>query len=204
LLLTEFTDKDGDNYQNVGTAFFFAPTYLLTAAHNVYGNNGKYLRVTLPEVHYVTLTDLWSGTRMLECTLVATVYGKDKIVNDLNDIAILRCGYISKYYLNLSKDLAPKNAEVNVVGYPGEFKNAWIGNQTAIKDKDEGLAAAGRLFPTRQVTVSQGFVTENGELISYRLSSCPGMSGACLLYNGKVVGTLVAYYYFSNIRCSYR
>jgi hypothetical protein len=204
LLLTEFTDKDGVNHQIIGTAFFFAPNYLLTAAHNVYGNNGKYLRVTLPEVHHVKLNNLLSGTHMLECTLVATVYGKDKIVNDLNDIAILRCGYISEHYLNLSKDLPPKNAEVNVVGYPGEFKIAWIGSQTAIKDKDQGLAAAGILFPPRKVTATQGLVTENGELISYRLSSCPGMSGGCLLYNGKVVGTLVTYYYFSNIRCSYR
>jgi hypothetical protein len=128
---------------------------------------------------------------MLDCTLVATVYGKNKIFDDLNDIAILHCGYTSKYHLKLSKDLPPKNAEVNVIGYPGEFKLAWIGSQHGISDADEGLAAVGKLFPARKLTVSQGWVTDNGELISYQLSTCPGMSGSCLLYNGKVVGTLI-------------
>jgi hypothetical protein len=125
---------------------------------------------------------------MIDCNLVSTVYGKNKIVNNLNDIAILHCKYTAKYYLSLSKRPPPQDAKINIVGYPGRFKDLWIGSQPGIKDPDKGMVAAEILFPTRQLTVSQGTVTETGDDISYSASTCPGMSGACVLYNDKVVG----------------
>lgn len=173
----------------VGTAFFFAPQYLLTAAHNVRGNDRTYLRISLPQVHHVTLPESMSGIGMVQCNLVATVNGKNNIDSHLNDIAILQSPYFARYYLNLSKTPPPLAAKVNIVGYPARFTDTWIGSQPAIKDPDKGMAAAEILFPTRHLTVSQGTVTETGDIISYRLSSCPGMSGACVLYNDKVVGT---------------
>jgi V8-like Glu-specific endopeptidase len=188
LLLTEFTDEHHDTIHQFGTAFFIAPKYLLTAAHNVYGDNRKYI-ISLPKSRRVRYSDLVSGADTLECSLLATVYGKNKKFAHKNDMAILHCGSFSaKDYLHLSKVPPPEKAEVSVIGYPGEIHTAWIRRQPGINDIDDGTAAAQLLLPRGQLTVSQGTVTRSNHLISYHLSTCPGLSGSCVLYEGKVVG----------------
>ena len=50
-------------------------------------------------------------------------------------------------------------------------------------DKRGGIASEGAL------TVTRGTLEHVGPTIPYRASTCPGMSGSCVLYKGAVVGS---------------
>jgi hypothetical protein len=197
LLVCDFTNKIGSVTRHWGTAFFISPTHLLTAAHICFGDtpNAKLTRLFivhppgLPFVNYTALATDQLTT--LECTIVGTVYGKKQCYTSMNDIAILHAGSIKvPYYLPLSTTLPLEGAAVNVIGYPGRIQPKWIQMQPGIRDTDAGQKAAEILLPERRLTISQGKVTATGPLISYDVSTCPGMSGACVLYNDQIVGII--------------
>ena len=123
----------------------------------------------------------------IDCTVVASLYEKNG--PSQTDIAILHSGsYNAPSYLPLSTDVPAMHALVNIVGYPGELKLEWIRTQVGIRNADESLKATAKLLPIRTLTVSSGTVQSNGVMMAYNVSTCPGMSGSCVLSSGKVVG----------------
>lgn len=121
-----------------------------------------------------------------DCTVVSSLYTHNGLSE--RDIAILHAGsYNAAYYLQISADAIPENAIVDVLGYPGELKSEWMRTQV-VNDVDESLNAAAKLLPKRTLTVSRGTVQSIGSTVSYNLSTCPGMSGSCVLHRGKVIG----------------
>lgn len=190
LVLIEFSPSDRERKIQFGTAFFIDSKHLITAGHNTYGPNGplKRVRITtpgLPNVDYLKLMDGKIAT--IECNVVGTLY--EKVGQSETDISILHSGsYNAPEFLKLSADAPTVNGSVNIVGYPGELKLEWMRTQAGIKNADESLVATAKLLPIRTLTVSSGTVQSTGAMATYKLSTCPGMSGSCVIYNGKVIG----------------
>jgi hypothetical protein len=111
------------------------------------------------------------------------------------DIAILSSGsFESANFLPLSGDRIPVHRNVDVIGYPGEKRNLWLTEKhEGLNNVEESGVAGEVLLPTRQLVVTRGVVAYDAEdLTSYTISTCPGLSGACVMFNGKVHGiTLV-------------
>ena len=87
----------------VGTAFFVAPSVLVTAGHvvaNAMKPNVRLL-VSLPGCPNVDLHKLQSaGTPAIKCSVKASLRKSRRHTE--HDIAILECGYISPHYLEIS------------------------------------------------------------------------------------------------------
>ena len=109
------------------------------------------------------------------------------------DIALLGVGtYRGTVAAQLSTDLPPVGSTVDVIGYPGDLKSPiWMKNKVdLLNDIDRSVATLQKLLPSRTIVTSRGTVREcTGTLIKYNLSTVPGMSGSCVLYQGKLIGT---------------
>jgi V8-like Glu-specific endopeptidase len=191
-------DRNATPPRFYGSAFFVSPTRLLTAGHNVVGVNRPVVRIliTAPGIDKV---EPWQVTRgkiaTIKCELVGTIYKRGGLYT--TDIAVLDSGtFSSADYLSLSSTIPPSTATVDVIGYPGLIKPEWIWGHEGVADPGKGLKVANILLPTGHLTVSRGVVDSTqtaGSAISYELSTCPGMSGSCVLYKGKVIGTYLLY-----------
>jgi len=159
----------------------------LTAGHNVHGAPKKSVRITLPGFPHVNYSKLTQGKLFtVECEVLSCQYSKG---NATKDIAILHAGSsLAADCLELSSELPPLDAVVCVVGYPGHIKPEWMETQKGITDVDESIGVAAKLLPERTLTATRGTVASSGPLITYSLSTVPGMSGSCVIYKGKVVG----------------
>jgi V8-like Glu-specific endopeptidase len=93
------------------------------------------------------------------------------------------------HFVELSTELPQQDEYVDVIGYPGELNTAWMRTQDRVNDIDESLKEVEKLLPKRTLTVTRGTVKSSGSIVTYNLSTCPGMSGSCVLYKGKVIGT---------------
>jgi len=160
---------------------------LITAGHNIYGQSGR-VRITYPGLRHLNYTQLTDGrVATIDCTVVGTLYTKNGPCE--KDIAILHAGsHNAADVLQLSAELPQPNEFISVIGYPGELKSEWMKTQIGIKDVDSSLDAAAKLLPKRTLTVSRGAVKSTGATMAYTVSTCPGMSGSCVLYKGKVIG----------------
>ena len=124
----------------------------------------------------------------IECTVLGSLYKKDGPGH--LDISMLHSGtYNSPNFLELSTDPIPLNAIVDVIGYPGRHSTEFILSHSGLaKPFQEHIASADTLLPAQTLTVTRGTIETVGSTISYRISTCPGMSGSCLLYKGKAFG----------------
>ena len=91
----------------------------------------------------------------------------------------------------LSCDPVPINGIVDIVGYPGEKTLLWLHkNHPDLLNLVDGTTRSEAMLPTRRLVVTRGVVEECcGDMTSYKVSTCPGLSGSCVIYQGKVHGS---------------
>jgi hypothetical protein len=164
---------------------------LITAGHNTVGVNGPISRIaiTYPGIDQVRP---WHVSQRevptINCRVVATIYKRNGPTS--KDIAILDAGsFCAAKYIRLSSFIPPPEMPVCVIGYPGDIKRGWIEAQVGLDNLDEIHENATQLFPKGRLTVSCGEVVTVGSTIEYAVSTCPGMSGACVVSNGLVIGS---------------
>ena len=189
LLETEVELRNGSTEYYKGTAFFVSENLLLTAAHNVVPRSGK---VTKISVRYEGLKRIEPTGTTFKCRIVSVMPRNDASTYDpLEDLAILEClGHDSPYFLHLSTAELPPEATVHVIGYPGKITEDWLkARHPELDDYDSSHAAANELLPQGTLTATEGKISsiKDGYAV-YQISTVGGMSGGCLLYNGKVHG----------------
>ena len=176
--------------QFFGTAFFVSDTKLLTAGHNIAGVYDRVTRISisLPGAPRVPSREMsLQKSHLIDCKLVGTLYKRGGPYD--KDIAILDSGsFRSADYVRLSSVIPPKDALVDIVGYPGEITREWIDVQWGMKNPTKGAEDAKKLLPAGSLTVTRGKVEDSEETMSYHISTSPGMGGSCVLYQGCVIG----------------
>jgi len=191
LLETEVELDDGSTEYHKGTAFFVSENYLLTAAHNVVPKIGKVIKTS---IRYPGLKRLDPTGGTFKCSLVAVMPGYNPAAyKPLEDMAILECsGHDSLDFLHLSTDELPSEVVVHVVGYPGKITEEWLkARHRNLDDYGSSNTAALELLPQGRLTVTEGRISTIADgIASYEISTSEGMSGGCLLYNGRVYGTI--------------
>ena len=192
LLLVQLTNSKGESDWEYATAFFVAPNLLLTAGHAALDPpDVKTERwVFLPGTPYLDMDQIASRDPWaIRCTVVDNMYKAGAAIS--KDIAILSSGsFETKHYLKLSTDLVPAKATIDVVGYPSSKKENWLRRKHPdLESLVTGATAVENLLPTRKLVVTRGVVADHrADVTSYIISTCPGLSGGCLIYNGKVHG----------------
>jgi hypothetical protein len=204
------TSPTGQPVRHFGTAYFISKKLLLTAGHNTLGPHGvlSQVRVTYPGTPYIDyqgLNPMKTTIPTIDCKVVGTLYtGKNGDPFSI-DIAILDAGsHNAAFHLDLSANAPPPTSNVNVIGYPGVATQQWLGSHEGIADVNASRTAAEILFPPQRLTITSGIVEKTGTTISYNLSTMPGMSGGCVLYNGTAVGRDPNRHYCLQIRGSCR
>jgi V8-like Glu-specific endopeptidase len=190
LLIDEEKVEGYPKQQFYGTAFFVSDNLLITAGHNTVGVNGPInrLAITYPGIDQI---HPWHVSQKevptINCKVVASIYKKNGPPS--KDIAILDAGsFCAAKYVQLSSFIPPPKTAVYVIGYPGDIKRGWVETQVGLNNLEEAHENATQLFPKGRLTVSCGEVVTTGNIIEYAVSTCPGMSGACVVYNGMVIG----------------
>lgn len=185
----------GGTYKDrFGTAFFVTSSRLVTAGHNVQRSRGADA-ITDLRISYAGWKEVTEKANTLDCKVIGNLYepGSDPGSNDSNtDLAVLECPqHNANVYLKLSRNLAAlkKDAFVDVIGYPqhlnGKQRESFIGlgaTPTTIGDAE-------KMLPASTLTATRGRIkcVRNG-IFMYNNSTVPGMSGACVLFNGHVYG----------------
>jgi hypothetical protein len=129
-----------------------------------------------------------------DCVLLKSLYSNSsQNGKSVKDIAILKCeGHNGGSYLPLSNDPLPLDTVVDIIGYPAFGHESCIAKLRDLTDSKASEKSSKILLPPKNLMVTRGTVdskTDDG-LISYKVSTCPGMSGGCLLYDGKVYGMI--------------
>lgn len=191
-VVIEVALPDGEIRRQFGTAFFIDQKHLITAGHNTFSKDGPIkLQIIKPGVSHVNYSKyLNGGYDTIDCTVVGSLYKQHGPAE--KDIAILYAGSYSvsvDHFVQLSNSVPQPGDYVDVIGYPGELNTAWMRRQDPqVNDIDESLKAVEKLLPKRTLTVTRGTVKSVGPTVEYNLSTCPGMSGSCVLHKGKVIG----------------
>ena len=183
-------ERDGEIECSTGTGFFVSEDLILTAKHTVVPDHGKVLRIA---TRCEGLKIIEQDTPTWECQLVAVMPKADPInYNPLEDLAILRCpGHYSPRFLHLSADKLENEMVVHIIGYPGAVKQTWLRSRhESLKGNPlSNVELVQKFLPQRTLTVTEGSISEVvGGCARYTVSTVPGMSGGCLLYQGKVCG----------------
>lgn len=205
LLEVEIRKNDGTIQKGHGTAFFVTEKHLLTAGHNVCNSLGTVIsiRIAYPGVK---VYDESEKMATFDCILLKTLYSDDVQNGRLaKDVAILRCeAHNGGSYLPLSSDQLPLNAVVDILGYPAFGHDSCISRHSDLTNSKTSETSSKILLPPKTLMVTRGTVEKMDDgLISYKVSTCPGMSGGCLLFDGKVYGMIPPHTLeFSHIRCS--
>jgi V8-like Glu-specific endopeptidase len=183
-----FPDKPRKRY---GTAFFVTRTSLLTAGHNVQLSEGA-LEIMDIRIYYAGWKDVTTCPNTLECTLVANLYkgGTSGRQGSLTDIAVLDCqGHNAEVHMQLSinVDALQPGIFVDVVGYPQHLMPE---QKHSLKLPETKLEDAGKMLPACVLTATRGQIKTRGNgVFEYNNSTLPGMSGACVIFDGQVYGT---------------
>lgn len=195
LVVMEESQGEGRVKKFNGTAFWVAPNLLLTAGHNTVGVNGPFshIRVTVPGCLQVQLWQVGQqNINLIECKVVGTIYKRNG--PHTRDIAILdSVNFHAGNSLRLSSSIPEIHSVVDVIGYPATIKHEWIEAHKGVRNFEQGQREAERLLPRGRLTVTRGKLESTGSMLPYSMSTCPGMSGSCVLYKGKVIGKLFAY-----------
>jgi len=197
LLFVKITNPQNRIQWEFATAFFVGPKLLLTAGHAALPDSRdarRELYIFLPGTPYLDMDNVLTGKPCtILCTVVDTIYkvGSDKS----KDIAVLSTGnFATQNYLALATDRIPKGATVDIVGYPGEKRREWLREKhPGLRSLVDGEKAGEILLPTGKLAVTRGIVVEStvGNMTSYKISTCPGLSGSCVVSNGNVYGVHV-------------
>ena len=184
--------------QSIGTAFFVTPKLLLTAGHLFTKHNDiTRIRIVCPGTKEVDLQELNEGkVATVDCTIVENLHTRRASFE--KDIALIEAvGYNAASSLSLSTDEFPVNAVVDIVGYPAPKESCWIEKHHGFKDgtTETTKTTAETLLPSGHLTVTRGLTVTRCPVESidiwtvfYGISTCKGMSGSPLLYEGKVYG----------------
>jgi len=193
-IVIDISSPNGGYQRQFGTAFFIDKKFLITAGHNVFPKEDSRIKIQIiqPGLSHVNYTKYENGEYVtIDCTVDDSLYKKVNGPYE-KDIAILHAGSYSApidHFVELSADLPEQDAVVDVIGYPGELGAAWMRRQDKVNDIDESLKAVAKLLPVRTLTATRGTVQSvKGSTITYNVSTCPGMSGSCVLHKGKVIG----------------
>jgi Trypsin len=180
---------DGSTQFINGTAFFVSEQLLITAGHNVVSEQGSIgkIRITYGGLKKVRL----SKCATIECNIVDILYDPTDISKD---IAILECPtLLSPSSLRISADILTVDTTVHIIGYPGEIKDTWLREaHSQLNDYRASMIASKILLPEMTLTATEGTIEEvyAGRAL-YKLSTSKGMSGGCLLYEGKAYGIVL-------------
>jgi V8-like Glu-specific endopeptidase len=173
-----------------GTAFFVSDRRLVTAGHNAVGLDGKKynLLITHPGLERLNAWQvLHQKVPTIKCKIVATMYGRHGGVS--RDIAILETeSFVAINYLRPYPVIPAQNMVVTVIGYPNEIKREWLETLKGLSDISKAKLEATRLFKGGNLIASQGTLESCGSILSYHISTCPGMGGSCVLYRGMIIG----------------
>ena len=190
--------RDGSKKTFWGTAFFISETRLLTAAHNVEGSQDKNttikIRVSAPGLSVVSPFKLArKQMQSIECDVVERIYHPVDDLGNYMDIAILDSGshlVPEDQWLALTSKVPSPKSTISVIGYPGAIQLAWVTDHGGLTDDDfKARGDAEALLPTGHLTLSRGVCRESLQhIIRYNISTCPGMSGGCVLLDGKAIG----------------
>lgn len=180
---------NGPGDSSLGTAFFVAPSTLITAGHCVADIGKANLIISMPGIPVVESKEIRDGDiDTIKCTVKALLYNPKQ---PGADIAILDCGsFRSKNFLQISQNKLEPNTVVDIIGYPGQVTRPWVEKHEGLQSPRQSIAEATKLLPMDHLVASRGHVTNSNSTISYYLSSVRGMSGGCLLSGGKAHGTL--------------
>lgn len=190
-LIVDHRQPDGKLSTSYGTAFFVADTLLLTAGHNLISRNGTIERIGIT---YAGCKIVDRESNSLDCKILYTLYNgpPDSLATD--DIAILECfGHATKIFLPLARTVGGlfPGAVVDVIAYPGTIQEKWLEeyHQEKLDDYIASAKDARGMLQPKTLTVTRGPIVEIKDgLISYKLSTCRGMSGGCLIFQGEVYG----------------
>jgi len=190
LVETEIEREDGSIDSVTGTGFFVSENLILTAKHNVVPDNGEVTRIGIKYegVKVVKPTDA-----TFACELVDFMPRTDPVTNSpLEDLALLSCpAHYCPRFLSLSTEKLEKGMVVRIVGYPGKVTEDWLTSRhPSLKgDPKSNMDFAQKLLPRRTLTVTEGSISDIVcGCATYEISTVPGMSGGCLLHEGKVCG----------------
>ena len=192
LLMIEGYDSKGRRSLEFATAFFIAPSLLLTAGHAAVSPNGLRTELYLfhPGTTHLDFSQVAKRSpSAIRCAVVVNHYSGVGFPS--NDIAILSSGnFESAHFLTLSGEGIPLDRNVDIIGYPGEIRDMWLSEKhDGLADVSKNKASGEVLLPPRQLVVTRGIVAHNsGSLVSYTISTCPGLSGSCVMFEGKVHG----------------
>jgi len=186
-LYVKFKD---DSEAQIATAFFIGPKHLLTAAHSLYKKDSSFQSIQLigPGIPHIDVNKFYNNDyATVDCDLIGTYY--DVRGSYEGDIALLYSGsFNSPHFIQLSTVAPLKGEIVDVIGYPGPASEVWMSTQGKLNDITTSLARVAKLLPNRRLSVSRGTVEATGDIVSYNLSTVPGMSGSCVVYQGKAIG----------------
>jgi V8-like Glu-specific endopeptidase len=195
LLFIESTNSKGNRQWDFATAFFVAPKLLITAGHAALDplesvKTDRY--IFLPGKSSLNADEVSSrGPFAVRCDVVGTMFKSGSSMS--KDIAILSSGnFETNHYVPISLDPIPRDSTIDVIGYPGEKRIAWLREKhPELKSLVQGERAGEVLLPTRQLIVTRGVVAHTSAGVTwYNISTCPGLSGSCVVYNGQVHGTV--------------
>lgn len=127
------------------------------------------------------------GIAAIKCSVKASLLRSKR-----KDIAILECGYISPTYLEIGLDHLQPSSIVDVIGYPGDITTAWLLKHPTLTSTVESKDIAEKLLPLHHLTITRGNVVAINSTMTYTISTCRGMSGACVLFGGKAYGIFIS------------
>jgi len=67
--------------------------------------------------------------------------------------------------------------------HPSSLRRKQLSTSSDIRGRLDGS-----VFPAGSLLVTRGTVEDSDETMSYQISTCPGMGGSCVLYQGSVIG----------------
>lgn len=211
LLMVEYSDSEDQSVGRIyATAFFVDKSKVLTAAHTVLlvptellaRVDKKKTRIYLfppGKVRHSTEEATLRRPYTYLCKIVAYLSPHSKSSRaykshkDMSrDIAILSVDgmQFAEECLEFSFQGIPVGAIVDLVGYPGDQSIDWLHrNHPKVADQAAIQTEGETLLPPRTMVVTRGQLTNRVmDLLMYTNATSPGLSGSCLLYNGKVCG----------------